>query len=146
MGKKITGCKINSVSMPITTKLRNGNIIEIETGEKNSTPNREWLECVKTAKARREIIELLKEYGGKEKTKYSAIITAEDKVNLVLDITKVFAIIRLNILMLNTSVEDDVAKIEIVLETRKVEKLEKMKSEILKIKGIENIEIKEVEE
>ncbi len=146
MGRQITGCKINSVNMPITTKLKNGNIVEILAGNSDCMPNREWLDCVKTAKARREIISLLKEYEGKEKNKYLVKVEAKDKINLVLDITKIFAIHKLNILVFNTDINNDDVKIEIVVETRKVEKIETVKEKLLEIPEIEDIKIEDYKE
>ena len=147
IGMHIKKCKINSVEMPITTKLRSGQIVEIITSNHECIPKKDWLESVKTAKAKRKLIELLNENPGKEKIKYSVDILADEKLNLILDITKIFTKIRLNILELNTEVlENGKIQIKIVLETRKVEKTERLKEELLELKEIKKIEIKEKEE
>ena len=129
--------------MPITTKLRNGTIVEVISSEKETVPKKEWLDIVKTAKAKREIIELLNENQGEEKTQYLVEIFAEDRVNLVLEITKIFTSIRLNILSLNTIITEDQVKIDTVMETRKIKKVEKLKEELYKIKGVKDIKISE---
>ena len=146
IGRHIKSCKINSVEMPITTKLKSGRIVEIITSNQECIPKREWLDIVKTAKAKREIIELLNENQGKEKSKYNIEIIAEDKMNLVLDVTKIFAKIRLNILALNTLVENEEIRIQTVMETRKAQKIEKLKEELANIKEIKKVEIKKEEE
>ncbi len=143
IGRHIKGCKINSINMPITTKLRNGTIVEVISSEKETVPKKEWLDIVKTAKAKREIIELLNENQGEEKTQYLVEIFAEDRVNLVLEITKIFTSIRLNILSLNTIITEDQVKIDTVMETRKIKKVEKLKEELYKIKGVKDIKISE---
>ncbi len=147
IGRHIKGCKINSVEMPITTKLRSGGIVEIITSDHECIPRKDWLESVKTAKAKREIIELLNENPGKEKKKYSVEILSKDKVNLVLDITKSFTKTRINILALNTVILDNgEVRVDTVMETRKKDKLDKLKEELSKIKEIKTITITEKEE
>ena len=146
IGRHIKGCKINSVEMPITTKIKSGQIVEIKTSEMECIPKKEWLDVIKTAKAKREVLEQLNENQGKEKIKYLVNITSKDRTNLILDMTQVFAKNRLNILAFNTSVEGDEATIDIIMETRKISKLQKLKEGLLNIKEISNVEIKEKEE
>ena len=146
IGHRIKSCKINSVQMPITTKLQTGTIVEIITAPKEVTPKKEWLNSVKTAKAKTEIIELLNKYQGKEKSKYLVKIFANDKVNLVLDITKAFTHIKLNILSLNTEISDDEVRIDIVMETRQISKIENIKEDLQKIKEVKKVEVQEYEE
>ncbi len=146
IGRYIKSCKINSVEMPITTKLKSGRIVEIITSKHECIPKREWLDIVKTAKAKREIIEQLEENQGKEKTKYLVEIKAEDKINVILDITKIFTKIRLNILAFNTIVENDETKVETIMETRKIDKTEELKKELLELKEIKEVDIKSLDE
>ena len=60
IGHHMTGCKINSKMMPIITKLNSGDIVEIITSNKEIIPNVEWIDIVKTAKAKSQIIKQLK--------------------------------------------------------------------------------------
>ena len=51
----MTGCKINSKMMPIITKLKNGDIIEIITSDNAKGPSRDWLKFIKSSTAKNKI-------------------------------------------------------------------------------------------
>ena len=146
IGTHIKACKINSIDMPIVTKLKNGNIVEIITQEDECEPKKEWLDVIKTAKAKSQIIKLLDENQGKEKTEYLVEIIALDRNNLILDITKIFAQNRLNILALNTQMNPSNVKIDIIMETRKLEKLEKLNKALKELNSIVDVKIGEAKE
>lgn len=55
IGHKMTGCKINSKMMPIITKLKNGDIVEIVTSENTRGPSRDWLKFIKSNAAKNKI-------------------------------------------------------------------------------------------
>ena len=54
IGDHLSGAKINGKLASIETKLKNGDIVEIETKE-NATPKRKWLDYTKTTMAKRHI-------------------------------------------------------------------------------------------
>lgn len=55
IGNHMVGCKINSKMMPIITKLKSGDIIEIMTSDSQKGPSRDWLKFIKTTKAKSKI-------------------------------------------------------------------------------------------
>ncbi|WP_022655486.1 bifunctional (p)ppGpp synthetase/guanosine-3',5'-bis(diphosphate) 3'-pyrophosphohydrolase [uncultured Desulfovibrio sp.] len=54
VGQHCAGAKVNGRLMPLSTELKNGDIVEIVT-DPTRNPNRDWLKLVKTAKARSRI-------------------------------------------------------------------------------------------
>ena len=54
VGQHCAGAKVNGRLMPLSTELKNGDIVEIVTDPARN-PNRDWLKLVKTAKARTRI-------------------------------------------------------------------------------------------
>ena len=54
VGNTCTGAKVNGRIVPLRSKLKNGDIVEIQT-QQGHTPSRDWLSVVKTSKARNKI-------------------------------------------------------------------------------------------
>ena len=54
VGNRMVGAKIDGKIVPLTTKVKTGQVIEILTG-KEERPNRDWLNIVKTSEARSKI-------------------------------------------------------------------------------------------
>ena len=133
VGNHMIGCKINSIDMPLVTKLQNGNIVEIITSELKTVPEEEWIEVIKTAKAKNQILKLLQTKKEKEKKSIKIEILAFDRKNLALEITNVFMKNGINIKELQTEVTNNKAKINIVAEIRRMEQVDKLSEELMEI-------------
>lgn len=118
LGDHIKRCIINSVSMPFITKLKNGNIVEIETGDKETNFQEEWLRDVKTAKAKTSMVKLLNKNKKKEKIEKTFEIFAKDRKNLAMDITNIFTENKINIENLEADVEEEQARIRITIQEK----------------------------
>ncbi|MBI1984106.1 MAG: bifunctional (p)ppGpp synthetase/guanosine-3',5'-bis(diphosphate) 3'-pyrophosphohydrolase [Acidobacteria bacterium] len=85
VGHRCVGAKVNGRIVPLKSKLRNGDIVEITT-QANHTPSRDWLALVKTSRARnkikhwinvtqrREAIEIGKKILEKEARKFDIVL------------------------------------------------------------------------
>ncbi len=60
IGNSMVGTKINGKMVPITTKLKNTDIVEVVTSKTAKGPNLDWLKHVKTAGAKNKIISYMK--------------------------------------------------------------------------------------
>jgi (p)ppGpp synthase/HD superfamily hydrolase len=66
LGDRASGAVVNGKLVNLETPLQNGDHVEIKT-RKDGTPNRKWLEFVKTAGARKHIRSFLVQKKAKEK-------------------------------------------------------------------------------
>ncbi|HFN0160525.1 TPA: bifunctional (p)ppGpp synthetase/guanosine-3',5'-bis(diphosphate) 3'-pyrophosphohydrolase [Streptococcus pneumoniae] len=60
VGEKATGAKVNGRMVPLTTKLKTGDQVEIIANPNSFGPSRDWLNMVKTSKARNKIRQFFK--------------------------------------------------------------------------------------
>ncbi|MBC8457527.1 MAG: bifunctional (p)ppGpp synthetase/guanosine-3',5'-bis(diphosphate) 3'-pyrophosphohydrolase, partial [Deltaproteobacteria bacterium] len=65
VGEKCMGARINGKMVPLRYQLRNGDIVEIVTSPKQH-PNKDWLEIVKTSRAKTKIRQWLRNQGRDE--------------------------------------------------------------------------------
>lgn len=141
LGNYINSCKINNKEMPIITKLKNGDIVEIIVDKEKINVQEEWLEEVKTAKAKKEILKLLKKNKQYPKQEKEIEIVANDRENLALEITNVFKENKINIESLEASVNGKKAKIKIVIEIKAKDNIKNILNEILEIKDVIGVKI-----
>ena len=141
LGNYINSCKINNKEMPIITKLKNGDIVEIIVDKEKINVQEEWLEEVKTAKAKKEILKLLKKNKQYPKQEKEIEIIANDRENLALEITNVFKENKINIESLEASVNGKKAKIKIVIEIKAKDNIKNILNEILEIKDVIGVKI-----
>lgn len=143
IGNHMSGCKINSMDMPLITKLKNGDIVEIRTKNDKINPEEEWIELVKTAKAKGQMLKLLNQKREASKKDIAIEIIAEDRKNLVLEITDIFTKSNINIKSLTTIVDNDKAKINMVIEVNGNENIKKLLEGIKKVNSVKTVLIKE---
>jgi GTP pyrophosphokinase len=60
LGNKCVGIKINERMVPIETKLKNGDVVEVLTNANSKGPSRDWLKIVKTTGAKSKIHQFFK--------------------------------------------------------------------------------------
>ncbi|MGT2713512.1 RelA/SpoT family protein [Streptococcus pluranimalium] len=60
VGEKATGAKVNGRMVPLTAKLKTGDVVEIVTNSNSFGPSRDWIKMVKTTKARNKIRQFFK--------------------------------------------------------------------------------------
>ncbi|MBJ8350273.1 RelA/SpoT family protein [Streptococcus zalophi] len=60
VGEKATGAKVNGRMIPLTAKLKTGDVVEIVTNSNSFGPSRDWIKIVKTNKARNKIRQFFK--------------------------------------------------------------------------------------
>ncbi|MGE5583085.1 MAG: RelA/SpoT family protein [Bacillota bacterium] len=61
LGHQCAGAKVNGRLVPLDYQLKNGDIIQIVTSKQNTGPSRDWLQFVKTSKAKNRIRQWLRE-------------------------------------------------------------------------------------
>ncbi len=141
IGDHIKRCIIDSISMPFITKLKTGNIVEIEVGKKETNFQEEWIKEVKTAKAKTMMVKLLNKNEERVKKKEIFKIFAKDRKNLALEITDIFTKNKINIESLEADVLDKQAKIKLTIESKSKIDLKYIIEKIKKIKDVKIVEL-----
>lgn len=139
IGNHIKRCIINSVSMPFITKLKNGDIVEIVTGDKDTNFQEIWSNEIKTAKAKTKILKLINKNKQQPKKKKTFEILAEDRKDLALDVTNIFTKNNINIESLEANVENKQAKIKLTVLLKPKLDIKQLIRKLQEIKNVKKI-------
>ena len=85
IGNSMVGAKINGKMVPITTKLKNTDIVEIITSKNSPGPKRDWLNYVKTSSAKNRIVNFLKKQNKEENIEKGKEILEKEIIKKGLD-------------------------------------------------------------
>lgn len=145
INERFVACKINYIDMAVTTKLKDGDIVEVYEADKELIPDKTWINLVKTAKAKSELLKMLNEdmiCGNKGKC-LNIEIFAHDRKNLVLDITNKMKENNINILSLRTEfINEFDVRICMIIENVKLDDLEKLLYELKNISHLFDLNMK----
>ena len=141
IGNHAIGCKINNIEKPLLTKLKNGDIVEIKTSGKLVNPEKEWLEDIKTAKAKSKLVKLMEIMEKNEFQENTIKIHCKDRKGMVLDIIRALEDKAINILELSTEMRSQEAVITISMRIEKDCNSKKITENIKKIEDINRIEL-----
>ena len=145
IGNYATACKINNKEKTLFTKLKNGDIVEIKTSGKLLNPEKEWLEDIKTAKAKSKLVKLMEIMEKNEFQENTIKIHCKDRKGMVLDIIRALEDKAINILELSTEMRSQEAVITISMRIEKDCNSKKITENIKKIEDINRIELLESE-
>lgn len=146
VGNQCVGAKVNGKIVPLDYKLHSSDVVEIIT-QKNKKPSPSWLDFVVTSTARAHIKNSIKSStsGGmlQERKKHAELkITAEDRVGLLADISRIISRSHVNILSVHSAPrkQDKFHTIRVKCDTEDRDKVWKI---ILKLKALK--EVKEID-
>lgn len=89
IGNSMVGAKINGKMVPITTKLKNTDIVEIITSKNSPGPKRDWLNHVKTAGAKNKIVNFLKKQSKEENVAKGREILEKEIIKKGIDVEEI---------------------------------------------------------
>ena len=150
IGHKAIAAKVNLKLVPLSRELKTGDQVEIITAE-TETPKREWLDFVKTRKAKALILDYLKE-AHKEKRNHfrdtSRIrlnFRGLDRIGILHDITRYLSMITdVHIKTIHLGTEDGVCEGYIEVKANKAGDIETIINEMSKVEGIQEISRAEI--
>ncbi len=90
IGNSCIGIKVNGAMKPITTQLKNGDIVEVITSSHSKGPSRDWLSFAKTNGARNKIRAFFKTELKEENIKHGKVMLDELAKARDLDTSKLF--------------------------------------------------------
>ncbi|MBL4889447.1 MAG: bifunctional (p)ppGpp synthetase/guanosine-3',5'-bis(diphosphate) 3'-pyrophosphohydrolase [Candidatus Lindowbacteria bacterium] len=89
VGRHIAGARVDGKIVPITTALKSGQVIDIITSP-SAKPSRDWLDVVKSSRARQKIRQILREEGSDDLRRHGATVlqNALDRNRILLSVSK----------------------------------------------------------
>lgn len=145
IGDKAIAAKVNLKLVPLSRELKTGDQVEIITAE-DGKPKREWLDFVKTRKAKTLILEHLKGAHREKRSHFrdaSRIrlsISGFDRIGIVHDITRYISMITdVHIKALHLGTEEGVFEGYIDIKVSKAGDIDAIINEMRKVEGIQQI-------
>lgn len=145
IGHKAIAAKVNLKLVPLSRELKTGDQVEIITAE-TEKPKREWLDFVKTRKAKAHILDYLKD-AHKEKrhqfrdtSRIRMNFRGLDRIGILHDITRYISTITdVHIKTIHLGTEDGVCEGYIEVKANKAGDIETIINEMSKVEGIQVI-------
>lgn len=145
IGHKAIAAKVNLKLVPLSRELKTGDQVEIITAE-TEKPKREWLDFVKTRKAKAHILDYLKD-AHKEKrhqfrdtSRIRLNFRGLDRIGILHDITRYISTITdVHIKTIHLGTEDGVCEGYIEVKANKAGDIETIINEMSKVEGIQVI-------
>ena len=149
VGHECTGAKVNGKISTLDAKLESGDMVEILT-QKGKRPSADWLNFVKTNLAKERIrsavrakernIAPIKE---KKTAPIEMKLTVKDRIGMLKDISNVIAAKKINIISMNTDNRNPgFPTLNLSLDPKYKNKLQKLVLELKKTKGVEEVNYK----
>ena len=150
IGHKAIAAKVNLKLVPLSRELKTGDQVEIITAE-TEKPKREWLDFVKTRKAKAHILDYLKD-AHKEKrhqfrdtSRIRLNFKGLDRIGILHDITRYISMITdVHIKTIHLGTEDGVCEGYIEVKANKAGDVETIINEMRKVEGIQEISRAEI--
>ena len=150
IGHKAIAAKVNLKLVPLSRELKTGDQVEIITAE-TEKPKREWLDFVKTRKAKAHILDYLKD-AHKEKrhqfrdtSRIRLNFKGLDRIGILHDITRYISMITdVHIKTIHLGTEDGVCEGYIEVKANKADDVETIINEMSKVEGIQEISRAEI--
>ena len=150
IGHKAIAAKVNLKLVPLSRELKTGDQVEIITAE-TEKPKREWLDFVKTRKAKALILDHLKDEHKEKRSQFRDTSRSRlnfkglDRIGILHDITRYISTITdVHIKTIHLGTEDGVCEGYIEVKANKAGDVETIINEMSKVEGIQVISRAEI--
>ena len=150
IGHKAIAAKVNLKLVPLSRELKTGDQVEIITAE-TEKPKREWLDFVKTRKAKAHILDYLKDehkekrHQFRDTSRIRLNFKGLDRIGILHDITRYISMITdVHIKTIHLGTEDGVCEGYIEVKANKAGDVETIINEMRKVEGIQEISRAEI--